>query len=279
MSDVPHLPVTHTSGNDADISINGTKQTNVLQHNPHVKYKVSAIVTKAEGGTPIVPEPVIAKMDHKDVLRQEYINHLISSDRALGLGVYVPSRDEMVNKNSLTGGDWVTADYPYDVLFFGDLLTPMWDGVKDNFATYRTNAFTGFNNASFTVPSNEIMVTSAYRNPERNERVGGVSASYHMRARALDVGFRDFPYPTEDVPVDQRGLTFGPLYRMMRDDNAVPSATMFQLEGRAGPSSVQLRSTGSNGHPTEPNPFADNDGDNIPNEYELTYHLHIQDAI
>ena len=53
---------------------------------------------------------------------------------------------------------------------------------------------------------------------------------------------------------------------------------MFQLEGRAGPSAVQLRSTGGGGHPTEPNPLSDSDFDNIPNEYELTYQLHIQDA-
>jgi len=86
------------------------------------------------------------------------------------------------------------------------------------------------------------------------------------------------PTPVEDVPVDQRGLTYGPLYRMLRDNNSVPSATMFQLEGRAGPSAVQLRSTGGGGHPIEPNPLFDLDNDNIPNEYELTYHLHIQDA-
>ena len=83
------------------------------------------------------------------------------------------------------------------------------------------------------------------------------------------------PTPVEDVPVDQRGLTYGPLYRMLRDNNSVPSATMFQLEGRAGPSSVQLKSTGPN---FEPNPLEDSDSDNIPNEYELSYHLHIQDA-
>jgi len=88
-----------------------------------------------------------------------------------------------------------------------------------------------------------------------------------MRARALDIGFKDLSYPIEDIPVDQRGLTFGPLYQMMRDDNAVPSATMFPLEGGAGPSSVQLRSTGSNGYRTEPDPLADDDIDNIPNEY------------
>lgn len=29
---------------------------------------------------------------------------------------------------------------------------------------------------SITVPNNQITVTSAYRTPERNERVGGVSA-------------------------------------------------------------------------------------------------------
>lgn len=81
-----------------------------------------------------------------------------------------------------------------------------------------------------------------------------------------------------DIPVDQRGLTFGPLYRMMRDTNPVPSASMYQLEGRAGPSAVQIRNTGSNGYPTEPDPYDDSDGDNIPNEYELSYHLHIQDA-
>ena len=276
MSAVPHLPVAYTSGGDDAYSINGTKRTDVFQHNPHVAYKISAIITK--GGVVVEPEPVIAKMDHTDALRQEYINHLASAADAAGKGVYVPTRDEFTAKSSLTGGDWVTSDYPYDVLFWGDLLAPLWNGVNDNFINYRTNPFIGFNNTSFTVPNNQIKVTSAYRNPERNERVGGKSGSYHMRARALDVGFKDLPYPTTDVPVDQRGLTFGPLYRMMRDTNPVPSASMYQLEGRAGPSSVQLRNTVSSGYPTEPDPFDDSDGDNIPNEYELSYHLHIQDA-
>jgi hypothetical protein len=268
-----HLPTIYrnaTCGKQYSQCMKGTNGSDNLNHNPHVAYKITAILNDEP------PFTVTVKMDHKDVLRQEYINHLRSAADALGKNVYVPEREEIVAKS----GNWVTSDYPYSVFFFSGLLAPMWDGVNDNFVTYRTNAFAGFNNTTFTVPDNTIKVNSAYRNPERNERVGGASGSWHMRSRALDVGFDDLLYPKDDVAVDQRGKVFGPLWRMMTDNNAVPSASMFQLEGRAGPKDVKLRSTGSDGHSKEPSidEDEDEDEDGIPDEYELSYHLHIQDA-
>ncbi len=58
------------------------------------------------------------------------------------------------------------------------------------------------------------------------------------------------------------------------DKTIAPTADFFQLEGRSGPGEVYLKSNGA-----DPGQFADDDDDldNIPDEYELTYHMHIQD--
>jgi len=60
-----------------------------------------------------------------------------------------------------------------------------------------------------------VRVTSAYRNPERNERVSGARASKHMLGRALDISVYNIKgYGTQD-----RGAAFYKVWQVMHGAN------------------------------------------------------------
>jgi len=198
MSDVPHLPVTYqtekigtannplyecTPGQYDTDCVNGTNQTNVLQHNPHVKYKVSAILSKGEI---LQTFDETAKMDEKDILRQEYINHKKSSGSSIG----VPDRDELVTIPS-PANQWVEikgwdSDYPYKVILNGGMVD-IGTQVRSTFDAHKSDTFTVSEGNTVTMPAGvQLVVSSGFRNPERQERVGSVINSDHLRGEALD---------------------------------------------------------------------------------------------
>ena len=144
------------------------------------------------------------------------------------------------------------------------------------------------------------LVTSAYRNPERNERIGSTPTSNHMLGRALDLGVNNIG----DSGSQSRGMAFYIAWRAMHGANPgdagytdaasrlagvspnVNWADYWQLEGEGGATDVVLKShsgwvttkynviTGQN---ELTNYHQDNNRDGIKDGYGLTFHLHIAD--
>jgi hypothetical protein len=189
MSDVPHLPETYVASPTCpdkqydENCVNGTNQTNVFQHNPHVKYKITALLNK---GSESQPFEVKAEMDEKDILRQEYINHKKSSGSSIG----VPSRAELVTIPS-PANQWVEiegkdSDYPYKVVLNGGMVN-IGTKVRSTYDAHKSDKFTVSEGNTVTMPAGvQLVVSSGFRNPERQERVGSVINSDHMRGEAID---------------------------------------------------------------------------------------------
>ncbi|WP_144395382.1 D-Ala-D-Ala carboxypeptidase family metallohydrolase [Pleionea sediminis] len=289
--DYTHLPSNYNRPDDCvsqyDNCLSGTNMTDVWRHNPHVGYKISVIVN---GQTPLSK---IVKMDHVDVLRQEYIDLMYSTRNdsltAQAKGVRLLERDNLVAKNVLPTGDWVDSDYEYSHVV-DDGMVRLARDVMNGFETYRQLEFNGLANATFQVSSNSLKINSSYRNPERNERIGTVSGSRHMMGRAVDFGFSGLTALANDASIieqlaayNNRGILFGSLWQMISEHHAdwLETASLAQLEGRGGPSDIQVRTspTGifNQQISTVPLGIQDADNDDIPDEYELTFHLHIQD--
>ena len=93
-----------------------------------------------------------------------------------------------------------------------------------------------------------------------------------MSGGAVDIAFNGITHLTHPGPNDTRGKLFGSLWEMVRDNQAIiaPTATFFQLEDREQNALLKSSGTGI------PDPAKDADGDNIPDEYENAYHLHVQ---
>ena len=252
MSDERHTPSAYTSGGNAAFSINGTKQTDVWRHNPHVAYKVTATVNGQKTYDATV------KMDEVDVLRQEYINHSVAATtNYLGL----PERFKFKTKSSLPAvGEWgssgTNAPYAYHYVQ-EDGMVRMWNTISTAFVAHRQNPYN-----SLTVPSHSLAVSSAFRNPERNERVSSATQSKHMMGRALDFYFTG----SLGLPSDERAILFGSLWEMVEDGTGNSAqADFWQLE-RLG-SSLKIKGQ----------ILLDENADGVPEEILSADHFHIQD--
>jgi len=128
------------------------------------------------------------------MIRQEYITHLSQVSGITDI-VRVPIRDELIESSSLQGvltGVWSDAPYQYLYERHMSLLAAF---VRDSFNNQQARTYTAPSGTE-TVPSgadqfNSLRLNSGWRNPERNEIVGGVSTSRHMVGRAMDIGAED----------------------------------------------------------------------------------------
>jgi hypothetical protein len=183
MSDEDHLPAVHHAGVKP-----GTEMTNIWRRNPHVAYKITAIINGTKGYT------VTAKMDHKDVIRQEFINHITSVTSNISDIIITPERDELKSKADLGStlrGDWGQAYYDY-VFDKHLVLLSTKAKVALNSEPEHTFTVTGTTTtdtlSAGNVLSDKLRMNSAWRNPERNERITDNATSRHMVGRAVDLG-------------------------------------------------------------------------------------------
>lgn len=187
MSDEPHTPASYTSGGDAPNSISGTRQTDIWRHNPHVAYKITAIVNGQRTYEATV------KMDHQDVIRQEYINHIASVSNNISDIITLPDRDEVKDKatlGSVLTGDWGQSYYDY---VFDKHLVLLASRTQTAFQLQAAHTFNVPNAGQDSLPAGGTLVSrlrmnSAWRNPERNERITSNTTSRHMVGRAVDLG-------------------------------------------------------------------------------------------
>ena len=221
LSEVPHIPAIYQrkkingvanplykcSGQYDVNCINGTNLTDMPQHNPHVGYKVTATV---KDGKKTQTFEVMVKMDHKDALRQEYINHkesIKTFNLAQARAIPIPERDVLVLTSSLPAGfvekipAWSGYQYDYAI---EDGMVAAWNHVNQQFKQYLQNNATiiGLGGINVAMPTNtNLHISSGFRNPERQERLGSATCSKHMLGKAVDMS----PTPTAITTVQGKG--------------------------------------------------------------------------
>jgi hypothetical protein len=248
------------------------------------------------------------RMDEIDMLRQEYITHIASTSNS---GVKVPTRANIVSYASLGGIGWASggSTYPYQYVV-EDGMKKLWTDFQSAFTTasstpvpltdpyaavrndpYSTTTYPPYNPYATLATNQTPVVTSAYRNPERNEAIGGAPASRHMLGRALDVSVLNIPSlgsKANPTPSFYRGMAFYKAWEVVHGSNpvsqvatskTVPTADLWQLEGPGGPTDVILISgngTWRSGFQSTPDK-KDTNKNGIADGYERTGHLHLQD--
>lgn len=281
MSDLDHMVSVYNSPICTSQYIycdTGTNMTDVWRHNPHVAFKVSA---ELDGKV----YEAVAKMDHIDVLRQEYINHIFSTlnhsggDARLGIKkVTVPTRDQFIPipenglwvENNLTGDRaW---NYEYDVMLDVSMRSMLGE-VLAILAANITTKYQTPNGIEIQWPAGATLVlTSGYRNPERNERVRGASGSRHMLGRALDLAVHGI---TTDA---EKEIAYFILWKMLKE-NRPPSADLVQLEDDPADWIIKYK-YGTQSESTDSDWGLQNNievNNGIPDGFLSTKHVHIQD--
>ena len=202
-------------------------------------------------------------------------------------------REKLIDKDSLEGvlnGDWSQSEYQY---LLDKHLTLLANIVKDNVSTRPAESLTLLNGIEVSLPSGgtiaEVMrINSGWRNPERNERVGGVPSSRHMAGRALDVGadqVEDYEAGTENrskmMWVMWRGLVVSApasvdnVYIRYLMEEETPTATIGLIQ--TGSSAFRgFNSTTSITLIDMFGPKGDGPPDGIPDDFNIATHFHVE---
>jgi hypothetical protein len=219
MDEEVHSPITYTKG-----SPGGTLKKDVRRRNPYVAHDIRVYINGVEKYATEV------KMDELDVLRQEYMSliYVIRNDveTAYSKGVRVPTRSDFIALNELPTGNWVDSNYPYRYVVDGGMVE-MAQGLVTALANGRSATYVGIDGEDVSMPEAAIYnITSSYRNPERNERVKGASASRHMLGKAVDLGIGGIDRGL--LPHDMAAAYYAAWKLLV--NGAVPKADMYQVE-------------------------------------------------
>lgn len=228
MSEEAHTPSTYHGGNKP-----GTRQTDVWRHNPHVAYKITATVNGQHTYEATV------KMDHQDVIRQEFINHIASVSDNISNIITAPARDDLKSKASLGSvltGDWGQSYYDY---VYDKHLVLLASRTKTALQLQTTHTFNVPNSGEASLPAgstleSKLRMNSAWRNPERNERITSNETSRHMVGRAEDLGSSGVPLYGANTT--NRAKLLWQLWRGAESTSAVESGIQIRwiLENAAG---------------------------------------------
>jgi len=279
-----HLPASYTGGLQ-NASVAGTKGIDKYQRNPQLAYKISATILPT--GREIVP--MIVRMDEKDMIRQEYITHIVSAPESAIVGgrgvqriVTVPTRNLLRARTNMPVGDWVDlADgYQYQYLI-ADGIEMMWTDYQTAWNATGKKLTISVDPYTITMPADDgIRVSSAYRNPERQEFYGTATKSLHMMGRALDIaatGVLSLGTSANPTPSFARGVVFNIVSNAIETNTiAKPYWDLWQLEDI---DIAVVRNRAGWANPDDALDIGPNrgSGNGIPDGYERTGHLHLQD--
>jgi hypothetical protein len=272
----------------------GTKFKDVPFKNPQIGYTITATIQPSGK----LLKSTTIRMDEIDMIRQEYITHIASAPSS-ATNVKVPTRTQVVSWASLGGIGWASggSTYPYQYVV-EDGMKKLWTDFQSAFTTasstpvpltdpyaavrndpYSTTTYPPYNPYASLATNQTPVVTSAYRNPERNEAIGGAPASRHMLGRALDISVNHIGgYGSKS-----RGVAFYKAWEVIHGANPsvaksastnMPWADFWQLED--GGSNAILKSN-AGAWVANKKYELDTNNDGIPDGYGKTGHLHIQD--
>ncbi|PIV30080.1 MAG: hypothetical protein CO186_02630 [Zetaproteobacteria bacterium CG_4_9_14_3_um_filter_49_83] len=273
-----HNPAKYVKGS-------GTRGIDVHRKNPRLTYTITATIT-VPGKAPQTLTAT-AKMDDKDMLRQEYITHTQSAPESIVVGgrgvqriVKVPTRSSLKALADMPEGDWVdtgTNGYRYQYLL-SDGIEKMWADFQTAWNDVYTTPLTiSVPPGTTSLPADDgIRVSSSYRNPERQEYYGNATKSLHMMGRALDIAATGVPSlgtSANPTPSFDRGVVFHIVTNAMENNSiAAPYWDMWQLED------IDIATVkNSSGFSNSRIDGADRNNNGILDGYERTGHLHLQD--
>ncbi|VAW71054.1 hypothetical protein MNBD_GAMMA09-128 [hydrothermal vent metagenome] len=171
----------------------GTRNINELKYNPEFGYIVTLSILDKD--KIISNHKTHLKMDYKDMIRQEYINHYDIKRYGRGKNghIPIPKRDEISDipekPRSLKGNPLTESKYG---LIINDGLLGLADKINSAYQNklrhYKeTGALKDLQKNKLKIPNNKLWLTSGWRNPERNEWYSNAVNGIHQRGGAIDL--------------------------------------------------------------------------------------------
>jgi len=170
----------------------GTMHVNKERYNPKLSYTINLNILKS--GSIISSHKAILKMDKKDMIRQEYINHY--NIRRYGKGdngnIPIPTRQEIstipIKPSELKGNPLTESKYQ---LIIDDGMLDLANKINNAYMTHSkklkaSKAFYDLDSKKIFVPNSSLWISSGWRNPERNEWYSNAVNGIHQRGGAID---------------------------------------------------------------------------------------------
>jgi len=192
-----HLPVKYKKGRNSKGKRarygGGTRKINRYKYNPQYAYEITLHVFNNHKR--IFTHRTSLKMDSKDMIRQEYINHYnINHHKAKDRGnIAIPLRSEISDipevPESMEGNPLTESKYK---LIINDGMDTLTMSINKHYLKYlkEVNSKGGIvdlNNKRRRVPDNKLWISSGWRNPERNEWYSNKVNGNHQRGSAVDI--------------------------------------------------------------------------------------------
>ncbi len=170
----------------------GTRHIDQKRYNPKISYQVILSITSDQ--LPPEAHRAIIKMDYKDMIRQEYINHynIKRYGRGENGNIPIPMRHEISelpeNVDSLKGNPLTESKYK---LVINDGMLDLAKSINRAFnkkmhALHKGERFYDLDNKPLPVPDAVLWLSSGWRNPERNEWYSNAVNGIHQRGGAVD---------------------------------------------------------------------------------------------
>lgn len=179
----------------------GTKSINIEGRNPWLTYEVEGRILNASNKI-IKRYNVTLQMDHKDLIRQEYINHYRIPRATAGESgkLPVPTRNEIKLvppvPDGYAGNRLTESDYELVIedgaLELSKLILDAYERMK-KYYRQPGNELKNLNGTPLKIPDSRLWLSSGWRNPERNEWFSSALNGAHQLGAALDLMPNEIP--------------------------------------------------------------------------------------
>lgn len=171
----------------------GTRKINKKKYNPQYTYEITLKVYR--DNKRIFTHKVDIKMDRKDMIRQEYINHYNRKRYNQGERgkIPIPMRSEISQipprPDKLEGNPLTESRYK---LIINDGMLDLANKINKHYIRSVRNlrskgGILDLNKKKRRVPNNKLWLSSGWRNPERNEWYSNAVNGNHQRGGAVDI--------------------------------------------------------------------------------------------
>lgn len=183
----------------------GTPNIDEKRYNPQFIYDVTLIISQ-ENNTQIEHKAIL-KMDRKDMIRQEYVNHyqIKRYGRGENGNIPIPKRSEISSlpprPDDLEGNPLTESRYK---LVINDGMLDLAKKISKSYKTKvselkKSGQFLDLNKNPLAVPDAKLWISSGWRNPERNEWYSNAVNGVHQRGGAVDFVIMAPPNSTESA--------------------------------------------------------------------------------
>jgi len=176
----------------------GTRLIDDKKYNPRLSYDVTLDIIKNK--KTINSFNTIIRMDNKDMIRQEYINHYEITRYGLGENgnLPIPKRSEIseppAKSDKILGNALTESEYG---LLINDGISKLTIKIVNAYeakkAFYKKNKLVNLDNKRLEIPDSQLWLSGGWRNPERNEWYSNALNGIHQRGGAVDIIINEPP--------------------------------------------------------------------------------------